>query len=363
MSDKNLKNLRNKIDKIDQDIYRLIQKRAAHAVQIGKIKTKLNPKSSFYKPDRESKIIRNIIESNRKGLLLPDSQIRTIYKELISGCLSLEEVLKVAYLGPEGTHSEAAVINQFGSQVERMPTSSIDDVFYQVMNDEVSAGVVPVENSSEGVINTTLNCLADSENINIIGEIYLDIDHQLAAGNKFKIDEAFAIASHPQALGQCSKWIERNIGNIKRLEMPSSAVAAQYAKDNKNILCIVNSIAVEKYKLNLVKKNIQDYSENKTRFLVIGKHEVAKTGADKSSFLIQTPNKPGSLMSVLKPFDKRKINLSKIETRPSRGNINSHDFFIDCEGHIKDRKLQLAIEEAINTGAIVRNFGSYPKYI
>ena len=122
-------------------------------------------------------------------------------------------------------------------------------------------------------------------------------------------------------------------------------------------------MAVEKYKLKLVKKNIQDYSENKTRFLVIGKYEVAKTGADKSSFLIQTPNKPGSLMSVLKPFDKRKINLSKIETRPSRGNINSHDFFIDCEGHIKDQKLNLAIEEVINSGAIVRNFGSYPKYI
>tara|TARA_B100000965_G_scaffold404973_1_gene437369 strand:+ start:1030 stop:2118 length:1089 start_codon:yes stop_codon:yes gene_type:complete len=362
MSDKNLKNLRNKIDKIDKDIYRLIQKRAAYAVQVGKIKSKIHPKSSFYKPDRESKILRNIIKSNKKGLL-PDSKIRTIYKEIISGCLSLEEILKVAYLGPEGTHSEAAVFNQFGSQVIRMPTSSIDDVFYQVMNDEVNVGVVPVENSSEGVINTTLNCLADSENINIIGEIYLDIDHQLAAGNKFKIDEAFAIASHPQALGQCSKWIERNVGNIKRLEMPSSAVAAQYAKDNKNILCIINSMAVEKYKLKLVKKNIQDYSENKTRFLVIGKHQVAKTGADKSSFLIQTPNKPGSLMSILKPFDNRKINLSKIETRPSRGNINSHDFFIDCEGHIKDRKLHLAIEEVINAGAIVRNFGSYPEYI
>ena len=362
MSHKDLKNLRNKIDKIDQDIYHLIQKRAAHAVKVGKIKSKINPKSSFYKPDRESKILRNIIKSNKKGLL-PDTKIRTIYKELISGCLSLEEVLKVAYLGPEGTHSEAAVFNQFGSQVIRMPTSSIDDVFYQVMNDEVNVGVVPVENSSEGVINTTLNCLADSENINIIGEIYLDIDHQLAAGNKFKIDEAFAIASHPQALGQCSKWIERNIGNIKRLEMPSSAVAAEYAKNNKNILCIVNSIALKKYKLNLVKKNIQDYSENKTRFLVIGKHDVAQTGEDKSSFLIQTPNKPGSLMSILKPFDKRKINLSKIETRPSRGNINSHDFFIDCEGHIKDRKLQLAIEEVTNTGAIVRKFGSYPEYI
>jgi Prephenate dehydratase len=157
--------------------------------------------------------------------------------------------------------------------------------------------------------------------------------------------------------------LERNIGNIKRLEMPSSAVAAQYAKENKNILCIVNSVALSKYKLKLVNKNIQDYAENKTRFLVIGKNKVEKTGKDKSSFLIQTPNIPGSLMSVLKPFEKRKINLSKIETRPSRGNINSHDFFVDCEGHIKDQKLRLAVKEIIDNGAIVRNFGSYPEYI
>ncbi len=362
MTKKNLKSFRDKIDKIDQEILALIQKRASHAVAIGKIKSKINPRESFYKPGRETKILRNIIKSNKKGLL-PDSKIRAIYKELISGCLSLEEILKVTYLGPEGTHSEAAVHNQFGSQAIRIPTNTIDDVFYQVINDEVNIGVVPVENSSEGVINTTLNCLADSEDIKIIGEIYLDIDHQLASGNKFDLNQAFAIASHPQALGQCSKWIERNIGSIKRLEMPSSAAAAQYAKENKNILCIVNSLAVENYKLRLVKKNIQDYSENRTRFLVIGKTQVEKTGKDKSSFLIQTPNKPGSLISVLKPFDEKRINLSKIETRPSRGNINSHDFFIDCEGHIKDQKLRLAIKEVIDTGAIVRNFGSYPEYI
>ena len=362
MSDKSLKSLRNKIDKIDKDIYKLIQIRASHAVAIGKIKSKISPSSSFYKPDRETKILRNILKANDKGLL-PDSKIRIIYKQLISGCLSLEEILKVAYLGPEGTHSEAAVYNQFGSQVKRIPALTIDDVFFQVIHDDVNIGVVPVENSSEGVINTTLNCLADSENINIIGEIFLDIDHQLASGNKFNLNEAFAVASHPQALGQCSKWIEKNLGNIKRLEMPSSAVAAKYSKDNKNILCIVNSMAVQKYKLKLVKKNIQDFSENKTRFLVIGKHDVHKTGKDKTSFLIQTPNKPGSLLSVLRPFEKRKINLSKIETRPSRGNINSHDFFVDCEGHIKDQKLRLAIKEVVETGAIVRNFGSYPEYV
>ena len=199
MSKDNIKKYRDKIDLIDKKILRLIQERASHAVSIGKLKSKISPKSSFYKPDRETKILRNIIKSNEKGIL-PDTKIRAIYKELISGCLSLEEILKIAYLGPEGTHSEAAVHNQFGSQVERMPSKTIDDVFFQVIHDEVNIGVVPVENSSEGVINTTLNCLADGEDINIIGEIYLDIDHQLAAGNKFDLKDAFAIASHPQAL-------------------------------------------------------------------------------------------------------------------------------------------------------------------
>jgi chorismate mutase/prephenate dehydratase len=362
MTNENLKNLRSKIDKIDKDLLKLIQKRASLAVDIGKIKSKISPNTTFYKPDREANILRNILKSN-ENVVLSDAKIRSIYKELISGCLSLEEALKISYLGPEGTHSEAAVHNHFGSLVSRIPSPSIDDVFYQVIKRESDIGVVPVENSSEGVINTTLNCLADNENITIIGEIYLNIDHQLASGNKFELKEAFAIASHPQALGQCSKWIEKNIGSIKRLEMPSSAVAAKYAKENKNILCIVNSLAIDKYKLKLQKKNIQDYSDNKTRFLVIGQNEIGSTGKDKTSFLIQTVNNPGALINILKPFEKRKINLSKIETRPSRGNINSHDFFIDCEGHQKDQKLKLAIKEVKETGSLVRILGSYPQHV
>jgi len=354
--------LRSKIDKIDKSLYDLIQKRAKIAVEIGNVKSKIAPNSSFYKPDRESKILRNIISSNKKGLL-PDKNIRTIFKNIISGCLSLEEVLKVSYLGPEGTHSEAAVLNQFGSIIKRKPSLSIEDVFSEVLNQEANLGLVPVENSSEGVINSTLNCLADNQPINIIGEVYHDIDHQLASGNNFDLKDAFAIASHPQALGQCSKWIDKNIGSIKRLEMPSSAVAAKYAKENKNILCIVNSLAIDKYKLKLVKKNVQDFADNKTRFLVIGLNSVNKTGKDKTSFLIQTVNNPGALIAILRPFEKRKINLSKIETRPSRGNINSHDFFIDCEGHMNDQKLKLTIKEVKDLGSSVRVLGSYPQYI
>ena len=362
MNNKKIKILRSKIDKIDKSLYDLIQKRAKIAVEIGNVKSKIAPNSSFYKPDRESKILRNIISSNKKGLL-PDKNIRTIFKNIISGCLSLEEVLKVSYLGPEGTHSEAAVLNQFGSIIKRKPSLSIEDVFGEVLNQEANLGLVPVENSSEGVINSTLNCLADNQPINIIGEVYHDIDHQLASGNNFDIKDAFAIASHPQALGQCSKWIDKNIGSIKRLEMPSSAVAAKYAKENKNILCIVNSLAIDKYKLKLVKKNVQDFADNKTRFLVIGLNSVNKTGKDKTSFLIQTVNNPGALIAILRPFEKRKINLSKIETRPSRGNINSHDFFIDCEGHMNDQKLKLTIKEVKDLGSSVRVLGSYPQYI
>ena len=362
MNNKKIKILRSKIDKIDKSLYDLIQKRAKIAVEIGTVKSKMAPNSSFYKPDRESKILRNIISSNKKGLL-PDKNIRTIFKNIISGCLSLEEVLKVSYLGPEGTHSEAAVLNQFGSIIKRKPSLSIEDVFSEVLNQEANLGLVPVENSSEGVINSTLNCLADNQPINIIGEVYHDIDHQLASGNNFDLKDAFAIASHPQALGQCSKWIDKNIGSIKRLEMPSSAVAAKYAKENKNILCIVNSLAIDKYKLKLVKKNVQDFADNKTRFLVIGLNSVNKTGKDKTSFLIQTVNNPGALIAILRPFEKRKINLSKIETRPSRGNINSHDFFIDCEGHMNDQKLKLTIKEVKDLGSSVRVLGSYPQYI
>lgn len=362
MNNKKIKILRSKIDKIDKSLYDLIQKRAKIAVEIGNVKSKIAPNSSFYKPDRESKILRNIISSNKKGLL-PDKNIRTIFKNIISGCLSLEEVLKVSYLGPEGTHSEAAVLNQFGSIIKRKPSLSIEDVFSEVLNQEANLGLVPVENSSEGVINSTLNCLADNQPINIIGEVYHDIDHQLASGNNFDLKDAFAIASHPQALGQCSKWIDKNIGSIKRLEMPSSAVAAKYAKENKNILCVVNSLAIDKYKLKLVKKNVQDFADNKTRFLVIGLNSVNKTGKDKTSFLIQTVNNPGALIAILRPFEKRKINLSKIETRPSRGNINSHDFFIDCEGHMNDQKLKLTIKEVKDLGSSVRVLGSYPQYI
>jgi len=358
ISKENLKQYRDKIDIIDNKLLKLMQARADLALKIGKIKSKIDPKSSLYKPDREADVLRKILKDNQGNI--SDKKVKTIFRELIAACLSLEEEIKIAYLGPEGTHSEAALIDKFGSSASRIASTSIEDVFRKIESGEVSLGLVPVENSSEGVINSTLNCLAD-HNLKICGETYLDIHHQLASANKIKLSQAKVVASHPQAIGQCSKWIEANLGNIERKVMNSSAEAAKYAKKNKSALCIVNNLAIDKYKLFCQEKNIEDALNNKTRFLIIGNDLIGKTARDKTSFLIQTKNEPGSLLKILKPFEKKKINLSKIETRPSRTSSKSHDFFIDTEGHQNDAKLKSSIKEIQSLGASLRILGSYPE--
>lgn len=350
--------LRDQIDQVDGRILKLIQQRASLAKAIGELKAQDSNKQSFYRPDREAKIIRQVLQSNVGGLV-KNQQLKYIYKELISACLALEESLKIAYLGPEGTHSESAVIGHFGSSVQRDPRASIDDVFKQLSTGQCNYGVVPVENSSEGVVNPTLNCLADGD-VTICGETYLSIHHYLASGNTKDFRKATQIASHPQALGQCAKWIEANLPGIKRKMVSSTAEAAMLASKDSTTLCIAGKLAVEKYKLHTHVKNIEDFSENRTRFLIIGKDSVERTGADKTSFLIQTTNRPGALLELLKPFNEMSINLHRIETRPSRKSVDTHNFFIDCDGHIKDKNIKLAINAIKQAGAFVRVLGSYP---
>ena len=299
-----LKKLRDKIDLIDDKLLNLIQSRADIASKIGELKATLDKKTSFYKPDRESKILKNILAKSEGPLA--DSKVRSIYKELISACLSIEETIKVGFLGPEGTYSDGAVIHHFGSSVKKFPYNTIEDVFYRVHSGDLDYGVIPVENSSEGVVNTSLNCLADFKELSICGETYIDIKHQLASGSRFDLKDAIAIASHPQALGQCSKWINQNLGSLKRISLNSSAEAAKYAKENDNVLCIVSEVAVKKYKLYLQQKDIHDFIDNKTRFLIIGSNEVNKTGDDKCSLLVQTENTAGALFKILESFKKEK---------------------------------------------------------
>ena len=357
MSKNKIKPIRQKIDAIDLQILKLIQKRGSLAQKIGDIKSLINSNTSLYKPDREAEILRNISTLNEG--LISDKKIKYIFKEIISSCLSLEEELTIAYLGPEGTHSEGAVIQHFGSSPIRSPRATIEDVFHQVRTSSANFGIVPVENSSEGVVNATLNSLADEE-IKICGETYLPIHHQLASARKFKLTDAKIIASHPQALGQCSKWLDANLPNAKREMTSSTTEAAKLSKTQQKTLCIVSSLAIDKYKLHHYQKNIEDFSSNNTRFLVIGNIEIEQTKKDKTSFLIQTDNQPGALIKILEPFNKRKINLERIETRPSRESLNAHNFFIDSSGHHKDIKLKQVISNLKELGASVRILGSYP---
>ena len=357
MSKNKIQPIREKIDAIDHQLLKLIQKRGCLAQKVGELKGLINTNTSLYRPDREAEILRNITKLSDG--LISDKKIRHIFKEIISACLSLEEQLRIAYLGPRGTHSEAALIQHFGSSAVDDPRPTIEDVFHQVRTGIANFGLVPVENSSEGVVNATLNCLAD-EKIQICGETYLSIHHQLASAQKFKLADAKIVASHPQALGQCSKWLDSNLPNAERKLTSSTAEAAKFTKENKHSLCIVSSLAIDRYKLHHHHKDIEDFKDNRTRFLIIGNLEIERTSHDKTSFLIQTSNKPGALVELLKPFQKRKINLSRIETRPSRESINSHNFFIDIDGHQKDPKLKQTILELQGTGASVRILGSYP---
>ena len=247
MSKNKIKPIRQKIDAIDHQILKLIQKRGSLAQKIGKLKSLIKSNASFYKPNREAEIIRNISKLNQGPI--SEKKIQHIFKEIISSCLSLEEELTIAYLGPEGTHSEGAVIQHFGSSPIRSPRGTIEDVFHQVRSGSANFGVVPVENSSEGVVNATLNSLADEE-IKICGESYLTIHHQLASARKFKLADAKIVASHPQALGQCSRWLDANLPNVNREITSSTAEAAKLSKTQPKTLCIVSSMAINKYKLH-----------------------------------------------------------------------------------------------------------------
>jgi chorismate mutase/prephenate dehydratase len=357
VSKNKIKPIRQKIDAIDHQILKLIQRRGSLAQKIGKLKSLMSSNTSFYKPKREAEILRNISKLNNGPI--SENKVNHIFKEIISSCLSLEEELTIAYLGPEGTHSEGAAIQHFGSSPIRSPRSTIEDVFHQVRTGSANFGIVPVENSSEGVVNATLNSLADEE-IKICGETYLPIHHQLASARKFKLEDTKIVASHPQALGQCSKWLDANLPNAKRETTSSTAEAAKLSKAHPKTLCIVSSLAINKYNLHQYQKDIEDFSGNNTRFLVIGNIEIEQTKKDKTSLLIQTDNQPGALIKILEPFNKRKINLERIETRPSRESLNSHNFFIDSTGHYKDAKLKQVIANLKELGASVRILGSYP---
>ncbi len=354
---KKLKTLRNKIDKIDNEILKHLNDRAQLSIDVGKIKSEsAKPKFS---PTRERQVYGRLIRLNKgKGPLL-DKTIEAVYREIMSGSLALQTTYKIAYLGPEATFTHIAALKKFGHSLEYLECDSIKDVFTEVERDRASYGVVPIENSTEGAVNHTLDMFVDS-NLKICSEAYLPIHHNLVSKLK-KVSSIKTIYSHQQVFAQCRNWLEKNMPKAKLVPVTSTTIAAMYATLGRNRAAIASNLAAERYGLNILARSIEDSSHNITRLLIIGKQDERRTGRDKTSVLFSMKDKSGALHNALVPFKKNGINLTKIESRPSKKKAWRYYFFVDMQGHIADKKVAKALQQLKKSCSFLKVLGSYPE--
>jgi chorismate mutase / prephenate dehydratase len=355
MADDPLKPLRDRIDRIDDEILALLNRRADVVKQVGKIKEERH--SPFYAPVRERAIVDRLSAANPGPF--PTEAIRSVFQEIISACLSLELPLKVAYLGPEATFTHMACKRRFGFSALYVPAATIGAVFDEVEKGLADFGVVPIENSTEGVVNHTLDSFIDSP-LHISGEIVLGVSHCLLSRSG-ELGDVQKVYSHPQAVAQCRKWLAENLPRAAVIEVASTALAARLAKDDPQSAAVASELAGQLYDLRLVKRKIEDQVQNVTRFLVIGRAPAERTGRDKTSILFSVKDEPGVLFRVLAPFAQHEVNLSKIESRPSRKRAWEYVFFIDVDGHQGDAPVQAAVAEFARACEFVKVLGSYPR--
>lgn len=349
----NIKELRQKINKIDLQILQLINRRVKLALDIGRIKTK--SRGEYYAPDREREVYQRLVSSNKGPL--PSRALKSIYREIMSATLSLEKPLQVSYLGPEGTFTHLASLEKFGSSVSLVPAKSITDIFAEVRKARADYGVVPIENSTEGIVSHTLDMFIDSD-LQICSEVSLDISHHLVSRGKLK--DIKKVYSNPQALGQCRRYLEANLPQAELIEVSTTSWGARTAARSKSAAAIASELAAKIYKLKIIGRNIEDSSSNVTRFLVIGKTSAKPTGQDKTSIMFSIRDKVGALYAMLEPFRKHKINLTKIESRPSRKKAWDYYFFVDLSGHAQDKKVKAALRELKKNCRDLKVLGSYP---
>jgi chorismate mutase/prephenate dehydratase len=350
-----LKNLRKKIDQIDSNILRLLNERAGVTLSVGKLKSKRTAPS--FSPDREAQIYERLIKANKRGLLKEDT-IKAIYREIMSGSLSLQNPPRIAYLGPDVTFTHIAAVKKFGESLEYIKCDSIADVFTEVERERADYGVVPIENSTEGAVNHTLDMFVDSD-LQICSEVYLSIKHNLLSKSK-RVSSIKKVYSHQQVFAQCRIWLETNLPQAKLVPCESTTVAAMYAGLGKGRAAIATKLAADEYKLNILASSIEDSPHNITRFLIIGKQETEPTGNDKTSIVFSMKDKAGALHDVLTPFKRSKINLTKIESRPSKKKAWKYYFFVDMQGHIKDKKLKRSLRQLEKHCTYLKILGSYP---
>ena len=349
----NLAEIRKKIDALDAKLLELLNERADLVHEVGLLKRKAG--AEIYAPEREEQLLQSLLKRN-KGRL-PAQSIRAIYREIMSASLALEKDLNIAYLGPEATWSHQAAREKFGASVQYSPQSSIAEVFNVVARGNADYGVVPIENSTEGAVNYTLDQLVDSE-LKVCAQFSLKIENNLIA--KIPRADIRRVYSHPQVFGQCRQWLRHNLPGVDLIEAASTTHAAEMAAKEPHAAAIAGKMAAEFYGLNVLESSIQDAPDNTTRFLVIGHNTCPPTGRDKTSLMFCVHDKHGALFNTLEPLKRLRINMSKIESRPSKRKAWEYFFFVDVEGHAHDKKLIKALGELQKHCTFVKILGSYP---
>lgn len=355
--------LRDEIDSIDQQIQHLINQRAGCAQKVAEVKEHFSsPGESvvFYRPEREAQVLRRVMERNEGPL--PAEGVARLFREIMSQCLALEKPMNIAYLGPEGTFTQQAALKHFGHAVQCQSQGSIEDVFREVEADGANYGVVPVENSTEGVITHTLDSFVGS-NLHICGEVALRIHHHFLLKKEESAEKPTKVYSHAQSLAQCRQWLDANWPDIERIAVSSNAEAARRAQEEEGAAAIASEAAAELYNLRIATANIEDMPDNTTRFLIIGKQTTDISGDDKTSLLIASKNKPGALYHLLAPFHEEGVSLTRIETRPSKSGTWNYMFFIDLEGHQNEEKVAKAMALVQQQCTDFKCLGSYPKAV
>jgi len=353
--------IRDDIDAVDARIHELLNERARFAQRVGISKAASGKAVDFYRPEREADVLRKALKRNHGPLR--DEEIARLFREIMSACLAQQEPLKVAFLGPEGTFTQAAVIKHFGSSVRALPLAAIDEVFQEVEGGVADFGVVPIENSSEGTVNHTLDMFLTS-GLKICGEVELRIHHSLM-GRLSHISSIKRVCAHPQALAQCRGWLDDQIPEVERVAVSSNAEGARRARDERGTAAIASRAAAEIYGLTLLATEIEDSPDNTTRFLVVGRKLFGRSGVDRTTLLVSASGTEdaGTLFRLLEPFAEHHVNMTRIESRPSRKRKWDYVFFIDIEGHVSDDPVAKALAALESRASLFKVLGSYPRAV
>ena len=356
---KSLQTLRSEIDTTDEQLLELLNQRARLAANVATIKREEEGETYFYRPEREAQVLQKIIDANHGPIA--NEEAARLFREIMSVCLALEMPLQVSYLGPEGTFTQAAALKHFGHSVKTEAAGSIAQVFRAVEAGDSHYGVVPIENSIEGVVNHTLDLLINSS-LKICGEVELRIHHHLLS-KQTHLSDIRRVYAHQQALAQCRSWLDEHLLNAERVDVNSNAIGCQMAAEQENTAAIASEAAAELYALPVHTRNIEDEPDNTTRFLILGKRDTPKSGNDKTSILFTAPNRPGALHDLLACFASNNVSLTRIESRPSRKGMWDYVFFADFEGHTLDNAVSETLKQLEDTASLVKVLGSYPRAV